>query len=101
MIDPTKEEALPLIHSARYFPGRRWGKRISARSLWRYAKEGLRGVRLETCLIGGRRCTSKEAIRRFVEELNVQAAAGRGKQTELAPHERAVRAGEKLKSLGI
>ena len=34
---------------------------------WRWAKRGVRGVRLETYNVGGRRWTTEEAFARFVE----------------------------------
>ena len=33
---------------------------------YRYALRGFRGIRLETIVVGGRRFTSREALRRFV-----------------------------------
>ena len=36
----------------------------------RWSTTGIRGVRLQTALIGGRRYTSREAIRRFIAELS-------------------------------
>ena len=42
-------------------------------SLVRWAKKGVRGVRLETIKIAGRRFTSKEAMRRFVLATTVAA----------------------------
>jgi hypothetical protein len=41
----------------------------SIESLRRWAGQGVRGVRLETWLIGGRRYTAREAIARFLEQL--------------------------------
>jgi hypothetical protein len=42
--------------------------------LWRWAICGLRGVRLETAMIGGVRVTSASALRAFVEALSTQDA---------------------------
>lgn len=36
-------------------------------TIWRWAKRGVRGVVLETIAVGGRRFTSREAFRRFVQ----------------------------------
>jgi hypothetical protein len=43
-------------------------------TLIRWAMRGLRGVRLETVLVGGRRFTSIEAIERFLARLNEPSA---------------------------
>ena len=49
---------------------------VSSATIWRWAQRGVRGVRLETFAIGGRRYTTKEAFERFVER-TTQAAQGR------------------------
>ncbi len=36
-------------------------------TVWRWVYKGVRGVKLDTVTIGGRRYTSKEAIERFIE----------------------------------
>lgn len=43
--------------------------RPSVPTLWRWALRGLRGVRLETIKVGGRRYTTFEAIDRFASRL--------------------------------
>jgi hypothetical protein len=58
-------------------------------TLIRWALRGLRGVRLETVLIGGRRYTSVEAIERFLARLNEPAtvpvpALSRSRQEHIA-----------------
>jgi hypothetical protein len=55
----------------------------------RWALRGLRGVRLETILVGGRRYTSVEAIERFLERLNEPSIApvpsvSRSRQEDIA-----------------
>lgn len=45
-------------------------RRHSLATLHRWRLNGVRGVRLETCLIGGLRYTSKEAICRFISAQN-------------------------------
>jgi len=39
-------------------------------TFWRWSRGGLKGVRLETVVIGGRRYKSREALQRFFQELN-------------------------------
>lgn len=45
------------------------GKRVHSTSVWRWARKGLRGVRLDCLRIGGRFVTSMEAVERFTEAL--------------------------------
>jgi hypothetical protein len=42
---------------------------MNAGSVRRLAARGVRGVRLETVMAGGRRCTSADAVQRFVARL--------------------------------
>lgn len=44
---------------------RRNGKKINLSTLWRWRTKGLRGQKLESIIIGGRRYTTKEALQRF------------------------------------
>src|SRR5829696_2538443 len=77
MIDPSQEQLLPLS-SAPTHPmlrrGRRVGKPIHRSTLERWRLRGVRGVRLDTILLGGLRCTSVEALERFFHELNNPSA---------------------------
>ena len=43
---------------------------VSAKSIRRWTETGVRGVVLETTCIGGRRFTSREAIRRLLAKIN-------------------------------
>jgi hypothetical protein len=45
------------------------GKRFHSTSVWRWARKGLRGVRLDCLRIGGRFVTSMEAVERFGKAL--------------------------------
>ena len=55
------ETLVPLANACEHFPGER-----TRSTLERDARQGIRGVVLETILICGRRYTSKEAIARFI-----------------------------------
>ncbi len=46
---------------------RRKGRSIVPSTLWRWHARGVRGVKLETVLVGGMRMTSEEALARFCE----------------------------------
>jgi len=72
MIDTTVEKPVPIDEiPAEHIPGRR-GKPVHQVTLSLWYRRGIRGVKLETILIGGRRCTSLEALNRFYQ--NVSAA---------------------------
>lgn len=43
---------------------------VAPETAWRWALRGVRGVRLESTIIGGRRYTSREACERFLAQLN-------------------------------
>jgi hypothetical protein len=59
----TEHEKLVRVPSeaAKIIPGR-----PHASTVWRWYRHGVRGVRLETIVVGGRRFTSHEAVQRFI-----------------------------------
>jgi hypothetical protein len=65
MIDVTKEQLRRLQEASGMIPG---CPHIS--TLIRWFQQGIKGVKLETVLVGGRRFTSLEAIHRFIERRN-------------------------------
>ena len=69
MIDLTEETVIPIGEAAHHLPKRR-GKKIHISTLYRWATSGVRGVQLETILVGGSRCTSLEALQRFSQRLS-------------------------------
>ena len=60
MIDMSAEELLSFAEAARALPGH-----PHMSTLYRWRMKGVRGVRLESVLVGGRRFTSREALERF------------------------------------
>ena len=58
------EELIALNEAAAHFP-RRAGRKVSYRTLWRWATGGVAGVRLETVIVGGGRYTTAAAIADF------------------------------------
>jgi hypothetical protein len=58
---------------AKVLPVRRRGSRVNLATLYRWAQRGVRGVRLESVMVGAVRCTSAEALQRFFEILTAQA----------------------------
>lgn len=71
MVDFLNEQRLTLTELARQ-------EGVSVPTPWRWANRGVRGVVLETFSIGGRRFTTAEAFRRFVER---STAAAQGTAT--------------------
>lgn len=64
MID---EELMTLAQAAKKLPH---GPHVA--TLYRWMSRGVRGVRLRTCLIGGRRYTSQEALDEFHRATNTE-----------------------------
>ncbi len=65
-IDVDTEDMLTLGEACRAIPP----KGISPATMARWIQRGVRGSRLETVLIGGRRLTSRESLARFYAEQN-------------------------------
>lgn len=72
MIDVRTEELLPFNAAREEVP---WRPHISTWHRWRL--RGVRGVKLETVLIGGRRYTSREALQRFIAATTVASSGDR------------------------
>ena len=92
-IDVQTETVVSFSDARSAFPG--IDRRLSLATLHRWRLNGVRGVKLQTVLIGGLRYTSREAISRFVAALNaddapaapVITASQRRKQSEGAQAE--------------
>lgn len=65
--DLAQEKLVPINQAGGKFP-----YRVGRTALERWMRDGVRGVRLESILIGSRRFTSEEAIARFIERTNQQ-----------------------------
>lgn len=72
MIDIEAEAVLSIPEAAALFAGRRPGKRVNVATVYRWARRGVRGVRLEAVAVGGMLKTSREAVLRFLERLNAR-----------------------------
>ena len=75
MIDPAHEQPIPLADvpkEIRWLPRRRTGKKHHISTIFRWASRGVRGIRLETISVGGTKCTSEEALKRFFARLDGQ-----------------------------
>ena len=85
-INVFTEELFSLRNAARLLPARRRGKTPSLSCLYRWTTVGCRNVILESVNVGGTRCTSRQALGRFIQRLNATSAVP-GTHTSVA-HER-------------
>jgi hypothetical protein len=81
MVDISSETILSFAEAARTLP-----TRPNLSTVWRWVQRGVRGVRLETAMIGGRRITSQEALERF--NAAVTAAADGSPSSTRTPRQR-------------
>jgi hypothetical protein len=69
-IDLASEQLISLREAATLLPRRRKGRRPHISCLYRWTTAGCRGIVLESVSVGGTRCTSREAIARFIWRLS-------------------------------
>lgn len=96
-IDFSCEHLLTIAQAAREAPGR-----PNVSTIFRWIQRGVRNVRLESNLVGGRRFTSREALQRFIARCSA-AAAGDAPPVR-TPHQRErdiARAERELSEAGI
>jgi hypothetical protein len=70
-----RETLLTFSRAAKLLPPLRGDSPVSPCTLWRWSRYGVRSpagrlIKLQTWRIGGRACTSREALERFLRELN-------------------------------
>ena len=68
MIDINEESVFSLSQAAKVLPSID-GRRPHPSTIWRWCTRGIRGVHLEHVRVGGRVCTSADALNRFVNKL--------------------------------
>jgi hypothetical protein len=73
MIDLLNERRLSFAQVAQQ-------ERVNVSTVWRWSLRGVRGIKLESLSVGGRRYTTAEAFARFVEA-TTSAATGRLRQS--------------------
>ncbi|MFC1597688.1 DUF1580 domain-containing protein [Planctomycetota bacterium] len=61
MCEILSETVIPISEAPKHIPGR-----PHSATIWRWWQKGVRGIKLETFVCGGRRFTSTEAIARFI-----------------------------------
>ena len=74
MIDLSNEEVLSLSDAARALPSVH-GRRIHPSTLWRWARKGIKGQRLEYLRIGRAIVTTRRALNDFAARLAAADAA--------------------------
>lgn len=87
MIDVSVERPITFNEAARYLPEDR---RPNFSTWWRWSTAGVRGVRLETILIGGRRYTTAQAVERFIASSNGRPIQSRTSKQRQRDHVQAV-----------
>ena len=84
MIDVQSEQVIKLAAAPGEVPGR-----PNLSTIYRWHLRGVRGVRLETILIGGTRFTSREALQRFFDRTTAAAAGETISNNTSTPKQRA------------
>lgn len=75
-INIATEEMISLSQAASELPGRKFGRTTSRWTVYRWAKQGCRGQKLETVCVGGTLFTSRQALHRFFGELKRSTGPG-------------------------
>lgn len=94
MINVATDHLITLEEAAVFFPAIN-GTPKRSRALYRYIKEGVRGVVLESIRDGGRVYTTRAAVEEFVERLNTPLhipPAAKIPKSRIPPETRASRA---------
>jgi hypothetical protein len=66
-----EDRDIPLRQATRQFPGRN-GESVSLPTIYRWTLTGCKGIKLRSWQCGSVRCTSRRAIREFVDALTAQ-----------------------------
>jgi len=103
MIDPNSENLISLADASRLLPARRKGKRPHISCVYRWTTTGCKGVILESIQVGGTRCTSREALARFLGTLTLASPTGpqMAVRSPLKRRHAAERAIEELERQGV
>ena len=78
MIDPLTDELIDLRKAAKLMPGHGKDGRLSQATAYRYASDGIYGVRLETVAVGRCTYTTRAAVKEFVDAMTARANAELG-----------------------
>ena len=75
-IDIYKEQVATFSKLAKWLPPTRNNRPVHANTLRRWAMKGRHGIKLETIVIGGVTCSSKEALVRYFNRLTNPEQSG-------------------------
>jgi len=75
MIDIQTEQVVTPARATHFCPERRRGVRPNIATIYRWMVQGVRGIKLESIVVGATRCTSIEALQRFFDALTAAADA--------------------------
>lgn len=103
ILDLETEHVFPLTDGGQHLPRRRGGRKPHPSTMYRWAKTGIRGVKLETIRVGGTLCTSTAALQKFCARLTDADAGTVPSPVHLTPNSRraAEKAGRMLDRLGM
>ncbi len=96
-----EEELLSLPEAARILPRRRGGKKVHTATLYRWTTTGLKGVVLESLQVGGTRCTSRQALQRFFDQLSPLPTSHRSPECRSQKSKQASLVEKQLDDLGV
>jgi len=74
-IDIQTEQVITPARASHLCPERRRGVRPNVATVYRWMLAGVKGIRLESIMVGGTRCTSVQALQRFFDALTAAADA--------------------------
>ncbi len=94
--DASAVEYLSLSQATRELPGR---PHVSTLHRWRLS--GVRGVKLRTCLVGGRRFTTRDWLAEFIDATSQAGGGGLSPQTTRKRQAAVKRAEAELDKAGI
>ena len=96
MANPSQvENMISLVEAARSLPGR-----PHASSLYRWCRKGVRGVKLQTWLVGGRRYTTIAALEQFIAATTAAADGEPALPRTPRQRDRAIHAAEQELGIG-
>ncbi len=95
-IDLSRESLITLSAAAKSVPNR-----PSTSTIWRWHARGVKGVRLETVVVGGTRYTTLEAMQRFADRLTSDPGQDSGSRTTTQRERDIARAERELAEQGI
>lgn len=86
---------IPIRDLPNHIPRNR-GRKVHIATVYRWMNRGVRGIRLETLLIGGRRYVTEESLERFVSLVSSQTTAGPTQKVVTEQRQREIAGAQKL-----